>query len=156
LLTVRRLSIAVVAIVLASACGQKGAADKPAEPAAAEKPRPQLSIIDRQVQLQKGQVEKVPFELRRAGELDVQAAHLSGDPIGILFLNQKDLQTFEQNRELSYYTALSDTRVSDRFDSGWQKVADPGVYTLVLYARTPEAADKSAGPAVANVRVVGR
>lgn len=153
----RRLPILAtfVAVVLASACGPKESASKP-DSAAPEKPRPQLSIIDRQVTLPKGQVEKVPFELRRGGELDVQAAHLSGDPIGVLFLNQKDLQTFEQNRELSYYTALSDTGVSDRFDSGWQKVTDPGVYTLVLYSRTPEEAGKSAGPAVANVRVLGR
>jgi len=158
----RRLStlVALVAVVLASACGgsggQSGESGKSGESAAPAKPRETLSIIDRQVQLQKGQVVKIPFELRRSAEISVQAAHLSGDPIGVVFMNQKDLQTFEQNRELSYYTAMSDTGVSDRFDSGWQAVADAGVYTLVLWERSSIEAGKSSGSAVANVRVLGR
>lgn len=142
----RYACVSIAAVCFATACRVQ------------EQPKIAVSLVDQQLQLEKGEVKSVPFELPADKELKLDVAHLSGDPVSIFFLEKSDLNEFHNSRALRFYTKLSHPKVDNLFDSGWQQLKSPAIYAVLLEQRTASKSDSSKVPApsVVNLRVLSR
>lgn len=153
----RLQSIAAGALLVLSLCLLGGAACRET----VAPPKVESTLLDQQVRLEKGQVQKLPFEHRAAGELKVEIVHLSGEPIRVLTFDKQGAARVEQPLDdpwkfsLSFYTALSKPRVDGRFDSGWLSFPGGEVYSLVIWPIAPKK-DQPFRTAIVNVRVMSR
>lgn len=116
-------------------------------------PKAVRSVLDQQITLQPEEIRTWSFEVRAPeSEMKVEAAHLSGEPMHLYVLDKSDFNDYEAKRDWAYLTRLSIAELDNAFDSDWQQLARPGVYSVIVRPHNSHEPQ----PTVANLRVMTR
>jgi hypothetical protein len=125
-------------------------------------PKVEAGLVAVDLRIPRGHLERLPFELRSSAELRLEIVHLGGQPVSAILMNKKDLNDLDRDFRdvsrisLSFYTAMSQTAIDDRFDSGWQQFSGPAVYTILIWPRRESDAKKDLGTSLVRIRLLQR
>jgi hypothetical protein len=115
-------------------------------------------VADERVEVHRGEIRAVPFEIDRSCELQLEVSNLDGEPLYVYLINRSEKSNLENKLEWRYFTAFSHPELKEKFDSGWRKIKGPGIYDVILspHDKNLTQAGATQPPTIARVRISTR
>lgn len=107
--------------------------------------------IDERIQLNRGEQRAFPIEIDHPGKLKVEVNNLEGERLYVYLINRSEMPALENKREWRYLTIFSHPDLEERFDSGWRRIAGPGIYSLIVRPHDKDLSTSGATPQATSV-----